>query len=166
MRRSRGQSGRGFTLTESLIAATILAMAVTAMTMPFTAGARNEQVDGRRTTAATLASEIMEEILAKPFSDPDGPSNAGPEVDELSRSDFDNIDDYDGYNETPGNVAAASGSALSDSSAIGLSRHVTASYVYVSGQGESGEPTFIRITVEVRYDGEPTVTLTRLAYAM
>ena len=166
MTRSSGQSGGGFTLTESLIAATILAMAVTALTMPFTAGARNEQSDGRRTTAATLASEMMEEILAKPFNDPDGPSDPGPEVGESTRGDFDNIDDYDGYSETAGNVSSPSGSNLSDSSANGLSRHVSASYVYVSEQEESGEPTFISITVEVRYNGDPIVTLTRLAYAM
>ena len=166
MMRSRGQLGGGFTLTESLIAATILAMAVTALTMPFTAGARNEQSDARRTTAATLASEMMEEILAKPFSDPDGASVAGPEIGETTRGDFDNIDDYDGYSETAGNITSASGSNLSDSSAHGLSRHVSASYVYVSEQDGSGESTFIRITVEVRHNDDPIVTLTRLAYAM
>ena len=166
MGQTKGQSGGGFTLAESLLAATILAMAVTALTMPFTAGARNEQSDGRRTTAVSLASELMEEILSRPFNDPDGPSEPGPEVGEATRGDFDNIDDYDGYSETAGNVSSPSGSTSSDASANGLSRNVSASYVYISGQDTSAEPTFIRITVEIRYDGQPVTTLTRLAYAM
>lgn len=166
MRQSNGQPGGAFTLAESLLAVTILAMTVTALTMPFTAGAQNEQNDGLRTTAAALASEMMEEILSKPFNDPDGPSNAGPEVGETTRQNFDNIDDYDGYDETAGNVSSSSGSTSSDASANTLSRHVSTAYVYVSGQDTSAEPTFIRITVEIRHDGQPVATLNRLAYAM
>lgn len=156
----------GFTLAESLLASTILAMTVCAITLPFTAGARNQQVNGRRTTAVTLASELMEEILSKPFNDPDGSSDPGPEVGETDRSDYDNIDDYDGYAEQAGSLSSASGSTLSDSSATGLSRLVSAEYVYIDGQDADDDPTFIRVTVEILYDGSHVTSLTRLAYEM
>lgn len=164
MRRATPKLGRAFTLAESLMAATILAMAISAVTIPFTAGARNEQVDARRTIASSLASGIMEEILAKPFADPDGAGDVGPEYDEVSRSDFDNIDDYHGYEEEPGAIRSSGGAIVSDPAATGLSRHVSCEYVYVSGQDGESDPTFIRITVEIRYKDSPTITLTRLSY--
>lgn len=155
----------GFTLAESLLAVTLLAVGVVAITMPFTAGAQNEQDDVRRTLGAALAQEMMEEILAKPFNDPDGPSAPGPETGESSRAAFDNIDDYHSYDEPAGSVTDAYGSALSEKGATGLSRHVSVVYVYVAGQDIGESPTFARITVEVRYQGDELLTVTRLKYA-
>jgi MSHA pilin protein MshD len=166
MIRPRHECGRGFTLAEALLAAAILAMAITAITMPFATGAASEQLDGRQTLAVALAQEMIEEILAKPFDDPQGASSPGPEGGETSRSRFDNIDDYHLYTETPGHIADGSGTVITGPAANGLSRHVTAEYVYVAGQ-DTGQPAdFIRITVEVRHDNTPLITLTRLAYKM
>ena len=155
----------GFTLAESLLAVTLLAVGVLAITMPFTAGAQNEQDDVRRMLGAALAQEMMEEVLAKPFNDPDGPSAVGPETGESSRAAFDNIDDYHGYNESAGSVTNAYGIALSEMAARDLSRHVSVAYVYVAGQDISESSTFARITVEVRYQGDELLTVTRLKYA-
>jgi MSHA pilin protein MshD len=166
MIRPHHERGRGFTLAEALLAAAILALAITAITMPFAAGAANEQVDGRQTLAVALAQEMMEEILAKPFDDPQGASSPGPETGETSRNRFDNVDDYHGYTETPGHIADGSGTVITGPAAAGLSRHVTAQYVYVTGQSTSGPATFIRVTVEVRHNNTPVVTLTRLVYKM
>ena len=47
-----------------------------------------------------------------------------------------------------------------------LAREVKATYVYVAGQDTGGPPTFIRVTVTVKYRDNPNVTLTRLVYAM
>jgi len=156
----------GFTLLEALLAAVILAMAITAITMPFTAGAQSQLEDARRTLAVNLAQEMMEEILAKPFADPQGASAPGPETGELSRALFDNIDDYHGYEEPAGAVADPYGQVINDPEAVWLSRHVTATYVYVSGQDVSAEPTFLRVQVEVRYKAQPVVNLTRLVYRL
>ena len=132
----------GFTLTESLQASVILAMTMASVTIPFTAGARCEQQDARRAMSVSLANEMMEEILAKSFDD---------------------VEDYNGSTEET--ILVSSGSDDSnDPAADGLSRHVTASYVYVSGQDTTEDPTFIRVTVEVKYKGDPVVTLTRLIY--
>ena len=155
----------GFTLAESLLAVTLLAVGVLAITMPFTAGAQNEQDDVRRMLGAALAQEMMEEILAKPFNDPDGPSAAGPETGESSRAAFDNSADSPGYDEPAGSVTNAYGMALSEMAARDLSRHVSVAYVYVAGQDISESSTFARITVEVRYQGDELLTVTRLKYA-
>ena len=165
MRQSSRQLGRGLTLLEALVAALILSIAVTAVTMPFVASARNEQSDGRRTTAVGLAQEIMEEVLSKPFDDPQGSSQPGPEPGETDRAKFDNIDDYHGYSETAGHVANLDGAALDAPNAAKLSRNVSAAYVYLPGQDKGEPPTFLRVTVEIRYDDRPLVTLTRLIYS-
>ncbi len=157
-----------FTLFEALLAIAILAMAITAVTMPFSAGAQNEQVDARRSLAVNFAQELMEEILAKPFYDPQSPDvlDPGPETGESGRDGFDNVDDYHGYTEEPGDITGFSGAVLEGPAAYGLSRHATAEYVYVSGQDTDNPPTFIRVVVEIRYQDQPTVTLSRLIYAM
>jgi type II secretory pathway pseudopilin PulG len=164
MTRRRRKRGPGFTLLEALLAAVVLAMAVTAITMPFTAGAQNEGFDARRTLAVSLAQEMMEETLTKPFDDPNGIMTPGPEPGETSRDKFDNIDDYHGYKEPAGCITSLDGSIISSPASVGLSREVTCTYVYVNGQ--SPPPTFIRVVVVVKHKDQPLVTLTRLVYAM
>jgi MSHA pilin protein MshD len=166
MRRRSDRRTPGFTLTEALIAAVILLTAITAITLPFAAGARAEQADARLCLAVNLAQEMMEEILAKPFLDPQGTTTVGPDPGETRRARFDNIDDYHGYYEGPGQIADATGAVITTPAAEGLSRQVTAQYVYVSGQDTSQPPTFIRVTVTVAYNGAVLVTLTRLVYKM
>ena len=151
---------------EALLATAILAMAIFAITMPFSTAAASEQLDGRQTLAVALAQEMMEEILSKPFDDPQGASTPGPETGETTRDKFDNIDDYHGYTETPGNIADANGTVITGAAAAGLSRYVTAQYVYVSGQPTGQPATFIRVVVEIRYNNTPLITLTRLVYKM
>ena len=164
MHRTGGNGLAAFTLAEVLLAAVVLAIAVTAVTMPFASAARNEQADARGTLAVGLAQEMAEEILARPFGDPDGASQPGPESGEDTRDLFDNIDDYDGYSEPAGQIATPDGVQMAGPAAVGLSRHVSVTYVYVSGQDTGESPTFARVTVEVRFDGETIATVTRLAY--
>jgi len=161
--RTRHAAG-GFTLLESLLAATVLAMVICAVTVPFTTGVLNEQVNARRTLAVNLAEEMMEEILAKPYEDPQGASQVGPEPGENRRSRFDNIDDYNGYTESAGEITDVSGEVVTDPAARNLSRHVTAGYVYVAGQDTDEDASFIRVVVQVRYKDQPIATLTRLVY--
>ncbi len=158
------QRGRGLTLAEALLAATVLAITVVAITVPFTAAARNEQVNARMVLATVLAEDLLEEILSKPFRDPDGPGSAGPEPGETGRAQFDNVDDYDGYVEAEGGIVDAAGAPVTDAAATGLSRSVTATYVYVGDQDVTLEPSVVRVVVDVRYHGQPLVTLTRLVY--
>ena len=158
---------RGFTLVEALLASSILAMAILALTLPFTAAAQNQRADGQITFAAALAQELVDEILTKPFYDPQGGGlTPGPEPGESGRNLFDNIDDYHGYSESDGNVTNAAGEVCTDALATGLSRSATAEYVRVAGQSDTDPPTFISVTVTVNYHSDPVVSLSRLVYAM
>ena len=145
---------------EALLASVVLAIVVGAIVMPFTAGAANTAQNARSTIAINLAQDLMEEILAKPFSDPDG-SEAG----ETGRSNWDDMDDYDDYSEAEGDIAGFDGVTVDDPASTALTRDVKVEKVYIAGQDQSEEPTFIRIIVDVRYHGEKVVTLSRLAYA-
>ena len=156
---------KGFTLIEALLAISLLAMGITAITVPFTAAAQNEVEDASQCLGGTLASEMMEEILSKPFNDPQGDSVPGPEVGESSRGNFDNIDDYDDYEESAGSIADAFGSVVTDPAAYNLSRHVDVDYAYVNGQDTDESPTFVRITVEMQQSGQPLLAVVRLVYA-
>lgn len=169
--RAGKQRAKGFTLFEALLAAVILAIAVVAVALPFTAGARSQEEETRKTLAVSLAEDLMEEILLKPFEEPgDGDhlieeeEDFGPEPDEASRAHFDAIDDYHGYTEAPGAVTGPDGAVLPDRAASWLSRHVTVEYVYVQDQDQLRDPSFLRVTVMVRYRGDPLVTLTRLVH--
>ena len=153
-------SNSGFTLIEALLASVILAMVVGAVVMPFTAGAANTAQNARSTLAINLAQDLMEEILAKPFHDPDE-SEAG----ETGRSNWDDMDDYDGYSEGEWEIAGFDGVKVGDPSAVALTRDVTVESVYIAGQDQSEEPTFLRISVNIRYHEQEIVSLSRLAYA-
>jgi prepilin-type N-terminal cleavage/methylation domain-containing protein len=162
--RSHMRHDKGLTLLECLIAISLLAMCVIALTIPTNVTAGIELEDARRTLAGSLATEMMEEILTKDFDDPDGSTARGPEWDEYSRSRFDNMDDYHGYAEPAGAVLDMHGDAMIDPAGLLLSREVTVEYVYLPGQDISQPCTFARIKVAVTREGDALHTLTRLAY--
>ncbi|MCY2924107.1 MAG: prepilin-type N-terminal cleavage/methylation domain-containing protein [Planctomycetota bacterium] len=155
---------QGFSLIEAMIASTILAATVTAVSLPFTAGAQNEQDSARTTLAVALAEGLMEEILSKPFDDPAGNQTPGPEAAETSRSLYDNIDDYHNYSDPAGQIKDANGVVFTDPLATGVSRSATVEYVYLSGQSATQAATIVRVTVTVKYKTQVVSTLQRLVY--
>lgn len=173
--------GRGFTLIEALLASVILAGAVIGITVPFSAGARSEQEDARKTLATALAMEMIEEIMTKSWVDGGGNAGPGPEPQEkkLPHGQFDCVDDYDGLSEAAGQITSCKGEVLTGVAAVGLSRNVSATYVLVSeqqgGSGNNGNgkkknasgttTSFLSVVVEVKYMGQPCVRLTRLLYS-
>lgn len=155
---------QGFSLIEAMIASTILAATVTAVSLPFTAGAQNEQDSARTTLAVALAEELMEEILSKPFNDPNGVQTPGPEAGETTRALYTNTDDYHGYTEADGQIKDSNGCSCATPLATGLSRSALAEYVYLPGQSPLRSPSVIRVTVAVSYKGRAVSTLQRLVY--
>ena len=149
----------GFTLIEALLASVILALVVGAILMPFTAGAQNAVQNAREVLAANLAQELMEEILSKSFNDPDG-TNAG----ETNRMKWDDMRDYNNFSESQGNIRNLSGEIFTDPLAANMSRTARVESVYVAGQTTSNPPTFLRITVEIRYKGQVIKKISRLVY--
>ncbi len=107
----RHRRRNAFTLIEALIAATVLAVAVLAISMSLCAGhvQSREAVHGRR--AIRLAEEMMEYIVSRPYYDPDGSGGEGPEGGETDVSTFDNMDDFDVYVDPPGALTDMAGNA-------------------------------------------------------
>lgn len=80
----------GVTLVELIVAIVIIAIAVSVV-LGMLAANTNASADPMvRQQAVVAASAYMEEILLRSFDDPDGVDG------EVSRLDFDDVDDYDG----------------------------------------------------------------------
>ena len=153
----------GFTLVECLIAATILTVAVLAVSAAI--GSAQAQVHYALKTqqAVRLAEALMGRILALPYNDPDGVSSPGPEAGESSVWKFDNMDDFDGYAESAGQIKDAAGNPFPAEYQI-FSRSVTVRYETVSVPGLGNIPG-LRATVTVRDPAGVTWTLSRFVGA-
>jgi Tfp pilus assembly protein PilV len=149
---------KGLTLLESLLAAVILAMVVAAIALPFAAGAESTLQEARQTLAVNLAQDLMEEILAKPVSDPHGHTTP-----EASRNLWDDMQDYAQLDEVT-SIVSMDGTAVTDPSSTGLTRHARVAQHRLSGQNPSEPTCFLLVTVDVKYKGQSIVTLSRLVY--
>ncbi|MFW6155294.1 MAG: type IV pilus modification PilV family protein [Planctomycetota bacterium] len=157
----------GFTLVEVLIASVMLTFIVSAIMVPFAAGIQNDRYYGVHTEAVALGQDLMEDILALPFYDPDTPETLapGPDAGEFTRMTFDNVDDYHGYSESDGIVTLALTGVEPEDITEGLWREATVTYIHLPGQ-DTGEPfDACRVTVTVYHNTEVMTSMTRLIYA-
>jgi len=156
------------TLMEALLASTLLAMGASAVLLPFNVGAQSELEDARRTLALYLGREMMEEVISKPFDDPDGLGGMGPDGGETSRALFDNIDDFDGYkdgySEVIDRIVGINSQTIDGVALEGLHRKVTIKYLHVSGQDVGDDPNFVSVEVEMEYKGNSILELRRLVH--
>lgn len=134
---------RGFSFIELVISLVLISIAVTGVLVAYTttvSGSADPQV---RLQAIAVAESYLEEILSRPFNDPDG---IEPEA---SRASFDDVDDYNGLNEEP---------QLPDGTTLGLSAYtVTVSVGAATLNGIAGS---LRVDVTVTHDGGESITLT------
>ena len=153
---------RGLSLAESILAITILPLAVTAVAYAVVAGQQQALEVLRQQRAATLAEALMEEILSKPYDDPNGASSPGPEPGEIDRSQYDNADDYHNFAEAKGNLRDAAGNQYPNEFQ-NFGRSVTCAYTNVTAASLGGfTRAALQIQVTVRDDGGAILTLTRL----
>jgi prepilin-type N-terminal cleavage/methylation domain-containing protein len=148
---------RGLTLVESLLASAILAFAVVAVSEAVIAG-QMQAIDAlHRARAVELGEALMEEVLRLAYADPDG-------VGEVGRANFDDLQDFNGFNETSGTLSDANGIAY-DMPYQSFSRSVSVvpanagSGINVAGLG--GPLMGLTITVTVRDAAGAIWTLTR-----
>jgi len=99
-----GLRRRAFSLVEAVVAAGIVGLMVVASMNLLGGAVRTRIVDNDKRTALMLAHQLMTEIQQQPYKDPT-PLNLtfGVEPGESSatRADFDDVDDYNLYQEKP-----------------------------------------------------------------
>lgn len=83
----------GATLVELLVSIVIVAIAASSVLGVLAMNNASSADPMLRHQASSIAEAYLEEILLKPFADPDGVDG------EVARMDFDDVDDYDGLSD-------------------------------------------------------------------
>lgn len=83
----------GFTLIELVVSIVIIGIAVAAVLLPMNLTTARSADPMIQHQAVAIAEAYMEEIMLRPFADPDGTDG------ETDRDLFDDVDDYDGLND-------------------------------------------------------------------
>ncbi|XAM00382.1 prepilin-type N-terminal cleavage/methylation domain-containing protein [Phycisphaeraceae bacterium D3-23] len=138
----------GFTLLEVLIASSILAFATLGLVQAVTAGQAQTFDALRRARATALADALLEEVLAKPYADPEGATTLGPDSGESDRDEFDNLDDYHGFAEAVGALADHAGTVY-PTAYQRYERSVTVQQKTVTIAALGGDRVGMRVTVTV-----------------
>lgn len=101
----------GLTIVECLVAMTILSVVVLVTCYTLAAGQQHLYEGNRVGSAVRLGRDLLEEIVARDYRDRVGGNgnSLGPEADELTRAQFDDVDDYQNYTEAPGALVDATG---------------------------------------------------------
>lgn len=156
----------GFTLLEALMASAVLAFVVAAIAQAVSVGHRETDVVLKRLRGTALAEALMEEIVSKPYADPQGGTTPGPDSGESGRTGRDNIDDYNGFSESVNTLADAQGVSY-PSDWQSYTRSATATYTTMSVANLSQTPiSGIAVTVTVTLTpGGSSWTLTRFVPA-
>ncbi|MEZ4601452.1 MAG: prepilin-type N-terminal cleavage/methylation domain-containing protein [Syntrophotaleaceae bacterium] len=84
---------RGFTLIELIISIVVVSIALGGVLMVINSTMQHSADPMLEHQAVAIAESYLEEILLKPFADPDGTDG------EMQRSLKDDVDDYDGLDE-------------------------------------------------------------------
>jgi len=118
---------RGISLVETVISMLIVAIMAVAALRTVGSSAVARQTQAAQCRGPALARQLMAEILPNHYAEPDETPQFGTETGESSssRSNYDDVDDYNGWSSTP--PAANDATAMSDLS--GWTRSVTVRYV-------------------------------------
>lgn len=144
---------RGFALVEAAISVLIVGIMFVAVLSTVGASRVSQYKTSISSQGHVLAGSLMDEILSQDYADPDGSSVFGPEPGEstTTRSDFDDVDDFNGWSSNP--PTDKDGTELS--LLAGWTRSVTVQRVNASDVAvvEDSESNVKHITVEVSRDG-------------
>jgi MSHA pilin protein MshD len=94
---------RGFALIEAVLSVLIVSLLLVAALNVLGGSRAGQAWNSNRLRAHYLASDLMAEILDKPYADPGATPIFGPEPAEIiaGRTTYDDVDDYSGYTESP-----------------------------------------------------------------
>lgn len=149
----RGAACEGFSLVEAVLAILVTGILMVAALSTTSASALARSKSADRSRGRFLAQDLMCEILDQCYEEPDDGVLFGPEPGESSgtRSNFDDVDDYNGWVETT--PSRKGGSAIGGLN--GWKRSVLVEWVLPSdpAQSSGSETGAKRITVTVEHNG-------------
>jgi MSHA pilin protein MshD len=135
---SRLRENRGFTLIELVISIVVVSIALGGVLMAINYTVTHSADPMLQHQAVAIAESYMEEILLKPFADPDGVD------DEIDRVQFDDVDDYDGLNDNEARDQT-------DTPIAGLGDYTVAVTVLGTALNGIGAANSMQITVTVSH---------------
>lgn len=145
---------RGFSMIEVVVASLMVGTLFVSAIGLIGEIRRSQKQLADTSRARHLAGDLMSDILVRHYEDPDNPNSFGHEPGEspIARPTFDDIDDFDGYTESPPQLAGGTEMAGFD----GWSRRVEVVWVASNNLATPvTNPTGIkRITVTVTRDGK------------
>ena len=142
---------RGLTVVECLIAMTILSIVVLVTCHTLAAGQEHVYAGDRIAVAARLGRDMLEEIASREYRDPTTPTSFGLESGETTRTQFDDVDDYNNHNEALGALADFAGNAYPTADQR-FSRRVTvaATTQAIAQLGRDFPGVWVTVTVQAR----------------
>jgi type II secretory pathway pseudopilin PulG len=144
----------GLSLIEVVASTMIVGMMAVAALNSLGAATKSSQSIGNRAIALGLADELMAEILQAAYADPNQTPVFGRETGETAglRTSFDDVDDYDGYNQSPPKYR--DGTTMPDRAnwrhRVRVRRVLPADPTQNSGTDQGAK----RIDVEIEYNNE------------
>jgi MSHA pilin protein MshD len=155
---------RGFTLIEALIASFVVAVATVGVGSMLAATSQQSGAMNDSSIGQALARQLMEEIASKPIEDSTGAISLGPESGETSRSQYDQIDDYNGYSDTTSSIQMLDGTTVNLGNGQTYTRSVAVEYRTTASGAASNASTapFCVVSVTVTAANGVPVKLTRL----
>jgi MSHA pilin protein MshD len=154
MNMTQGNS-RGFTLIEMIIAIVVLASAVSGLMFAYVQNISKSADPMINQQAIIIAQAYLEEVMLKPYSDPDGGETGSCE--EASRVQYDDVADYDCVNDTAGALDQF-GNSLAGLGAYNVAVSVTTTNI--------GTPAVAarRIDVTVTHDSYASINMVLTGY--
>ena len=128
----------------------VLSIAVFAVLSTLVAGEQQLQEADHALAASRLARDLLEEVVAKAYQDPQEPGKVpGPETGETSRTLFDDCDDYDRFRENPGEARNAAGTLYGRNQQVFKRRvAVTPATNTIASLGATVPGLLVAVTVE------------------
>lgn len=154
--RSRG----AMTLAETVVALAVVAVMLVAALNTVGAAGRDRRMIDEQAYAASLAADLMAEILAQPYEDALLPGGFGLEAGEsgANRSNYDDVDDYQGYTSTP--PTTRDGTAIPGCASFTRSAAVTRVSLLALDTPQAVDGGVRRIVVTVTIGARPIAALT------
>jgi MSHA pilin protein MshD len=146
----RPRDQRGATFIELVISIVVIAIAASAVLGLLSTSVGRSADAMVMSQAVSIAEAYLEEIMLKPFDDPDGVDG------EAARTDFDDVDDYDGLVDA--------GARDQFGGALAALAQYTVTVAVVPSTGLTGVPGADAERVDVRVTYPPSVTVALTGY--